>query len=972
MVDAYTRLVRLKRSIASEYWAERLFAELEYAVKMAVLPEQNLVGGTVPLLNGEGEALLLAVAKQLDTIETETRKERVVTQRLVSSVESALAGYTDLLKKPVLHLAGHAHIDINWMWGWQETVSITLETFRTVLMLMKQFPHFVFSQSQAALYRIVEEYEPEMLSEIGRRIRQGRWEITAAMWSEADMNMISGESLVRHLLYSKQYLQNLFSLDDDNFQVAFQPDTFGHSANVPEILAEGGVKYYYHCRGASDQHIYRWKAPSGKSVLTYRETKWYNDPVHYSMFSTIPEFIRRYGYDRILAVYGVGDHGGGPTRRDLSRIQDMQSWPLAPTLRTGTYREYFTGLNSFQAIPEVAAERNVIFSGCYSSQSRIKRANKLSEKNLYETELWQSISLLTGKGTSENLRDSREQTALAQGWKRTMVSQFHDILPGSGTVDTKDFALGEFQKTLASALSIRTSLYRRLVTGPNGTAAENKKNNPEINATAFGSGVGFGNDRAITAAVERGSGDKRLITLFNSLSFSRKAYPVITLWDWEFPGEETEFIYADEFSDEQRIPSQLLNSGKDNYWQHNYSLFVLEAEMPAVGYRDIYAVSKNRKIPESEFHSYGVEGWLVENEQELVLENDFLRVRFDRENGRVVSCSSKATGDEYINSSGAGFQYLIEERDRKYMSSWIEGAFIGEKEADKVFLSDDAGFRKGEVQSSCTFSYRYGSSEVRAVYRLNKGEPFLRCEAAVVWREFGSEVSGIPRLRYQVPLAFSGSQVVHDRMNGVFSRQPVRQDLAAGSFSAALGESLGCMIVSQEGYGYRLDGDVLSLNLLRSSIDPDPAPEAGDHRFNFILMPLPEVNIKRSELLRLSQSFIHGTEWISRGLDEGETEGGGSFLSILEGSACLGAIKRGESFTGIVLRFFDVDGKDQRVTVRLGGKIETAAAGDLHEIPLAQEDPRFFSVEADISAGTISWQHPAYATCTLLVRFDRE
>ncbi len=111
-----------------------------------------------------------------------------------------------------------------------------------MLDLMNEYPGFTFSQSQASVYRIVEEHDPELLKEIRRRVKEGRWEVTASTWVETDKNMPCGESLARHVLYTKRYLARLFDLEGERLAIDFEPDTFGHSRNVPEILARGGVR----------------------------------------------------------------------------------------------------------------------------------------------------------------------------------------------------------------------------------------------------------------------------------------------------------------------------------------------------------------------------------------------------------------------------------------------------------------------------------------------------------------------------------------------------------------------------------------------------------------------------------------------------------------------------------------------------------------------------------------------------------
>lgn len=192
----------------------------------------------------------------------------VLTNQDCEAAEGILMPMAEEAKSYKLILAAHAHIDMNWMWSFNETVAVTLATFRSILNIMDQYPEFKYSQSQGAVYKIVEEYDSELMEEIKARIAQGRWEVTASAWVETDKNMPTGESLLRHIQYTKEYMEKVWGARDA--EVDFSPDTFGHSANVPEIDRFGEVKYYYHCRGNGGKEIlYRYKAPpAGKSWPT--------------------------------------------------------------------------------------------------------------------------------------------------------------------------------------------------------------------------------------------------------------------------------------------------------------------------------------------------------------------------------------------------------------------------------------------------------------------------------------------------------------------------------------------------------------------------------------------------------------------------------------------------------------------------------------------------------------------------------
>ena len=300
------------------YWSQRLYCQLDFLHELVQAepnqPRQTLENVVTDLLERK-------------------RSAGALTKADVLQAEQSLLCYAGAAKSYRLHLVSHAHIDMDWRWGWEETVGVVIDTFQTMLKLLEEYPDFIYSQSQASVYEIVERYAPELLEPIRAYVRQGRWEVLASTWVEADKNMSGTESMVRHLLYTKRYLADLLGVDPDGLQVDFEPDTFGHSANVPEILRQGGVRYYYHCRGNDQEELYRWRAPSGAEVLALRDPQWYYlKKTDYQICWHVPSFCARNHTKSALRFYGVGDHGGGPSRRDIERILDMQTWPLLPQM----------------------------------------------------------------------------------------------------------------------------------------------------------------------------------------------------------------------------------------------------------------------------------------------------------------------------------------------------------------------------------------------------------------------------------------------------------------------------------------------------------------------------------------------------------------------------------------------------------------------------------------------------------------
>ena len=505
------KLKTLDNYRANGIHAERICSEMTY------------LDGISKTQGGKFDGLIEQAA---DLLLADINENGVMTKAASKKAEELLMVLQPEAKKYTELFISHAHIDMNWMWGYNETASLTVDTFRTVLELMKEFPDMTFGQSQASTYEIIDKFCPEMLSEIKERIKEGRWEVTAAEWVEPDKNMPDGESLTRQLLQSRKYLSKLLDIPAESLNIDFVPDTFGHNVNVPEVLSDMGVKYMYHCRGHEGPCVYRYASPSGKSVLVYREYAWYNGDIAPFKFEIVPRFCENEKVNTYLCVFGIGDHGGGPSRRDIERIEEYKTWPLTPVIRFGTFKEYFEILEkSGLEFPVYDTERNFLFTGCYTTQSRIKMANRISEARLNETEALSAAAAVLADAPKEPDR-------LDRAWRNTLFNHFHDILPGSGTVETREFALGRFQEAMAD-LNVYANLSMRRISEATDTSSIPFAEGRET--IAEGGGAGYfqsQNTHFKFTAAERGNGPVRAFQLFNTTAEDREEYTEITVWDY--------------------------------------------------------------------------------------------------------------------------------------------------------------------------------------------------------------------------------------------------------------------------------------------------------------------------------------------------------------------------------------------------------------------------------------------------------
>lgn len=877
-----------------------------------------------------------------------------VTKADVLAFEAALAPLSASCKAYRLHCAGHAHIDMNWMWGFQETAALTVDTFRTVLSLMKEYPQFRFSQSQASVYRIVEQYAPDMLPEIRRRIDEGRWEVTASTWVEPDKNMPSGESMARHILYTKRYLHDLLGIDPDGLQLDFEPDTFGHAAAAPEILAAGGVKYFYHCRGNGDGvNMYRYRAPSGAEVLTFCEPHWYINAAEPMIPAETPVYCARYGVPVMLYVYGVGDHGGGPTRRDLERLTDMQSWPLFPEIVFSTFHAFFKELEPHaEHLPVVGNELNYVFTGCYTTQSRIKMANRIGEQKLFSAEALDTAAALAAQSAPATARFS-------DAWKEILFNHFHDILPGSGVVDTREYAMGGFQRAMACANIDGSRAMHALAAKMNTSAVVYDFDNDTVSE---GAGVGYGtgyNELYAFPRTERGRGKVRVIALFNPSQYESRMPADITVFDW--PGDRDRLTV--ETLDGKTLPFRFTapESGRDGtggqYWGHTLLRLWIDVKVPAFGHTAVVIRELTHDTPagSSKRADPRTDDW---EDRDIVLENDRIRAVFRRGSLQMVSLMSKADGIELLDSARpAGFR-LITEDTVNGMTAWRVGNTM--HDADIQTLSSVRLERTdfGNVVQSFAFSLRFGKCELHTVVSLPDGMSTIEYRTQVHWLETGNPDTGVPQLRFLCPLAFTAEQNLCDTPNALLQRPVLGHDVPAQSFIAACGDGKCLQLVCDTKYGFRGDGDALSVDLIRSAYEPDPYPELGVHWFR-IGVTIPD-SISPAVLYAASARFLMPPLYVPTDAHSGSVPAEGTFLTLPDTVRISGVKLAEDDPSALILRFFDISGTSGKIGIRIPGA-RCAFETDILERPV---------VTLTVSEqGVVETAIPAYGLRTLRILF---
>ncbi|RXZ82424.1 alpha-mannosidase [Paenibacillaceae bacterium] len=981
----HAALAKLKRDCPDGYWGKRTLAQLEYACRVSVEQE----GGFDHLI---GTAVGYAAAR--------LEQDGGIGEAACREVERMLADMASAAKAYGLLCASHAHIDMNFLWGWDETVAITLNTFRTMLDLLAEYPDFIFSQSQAAAYSIVEKYDPEMLEEIKVRVREGRWEVTASTWVEADKNMPNGESMARQFLYAKRYLAELFELDSDTLQLDFEPDTFGHSANVPETLSHAGVRYYYYCRGHNDEghSLFRWVAPSGASVIAYKEPHWYDSRIEPEMVLTVPEFCRKTGMRTMMKVYGVGDHGGGPTRRDLERMRDMQSWPIFPTIRFGRYADFFAlAEQAADTLPVVQNELNFIFTGCYSSEARIKQANRISENLLNEAEAFSSAaSLWTGARYFGK--------ELEEAWRRTLFNQFHDILPGTGIPETRDHALGMFQEISAMANSKRSAALRQLAKRID-TSRYLVEGEKLTESFSEGAGAGVGVMHLFrTGERDGGRGKTRIFHVFNSSWQARSEVIEMVIWDWD--GDLRNIGFQNE--DGTQIDYQFVNRGFEEHWGHFFLRVLLPVSVPPMGYATYVMTEKEGGLAVLSAEDYYLAGQNLPPAEQysFVLENEHLRAELNTRSLSLLSLIDKDSGCEMIGGQadgkngstqsgtgkgsglgkgaagavegeGALFRLIEEDGHNGGGNAWLVGRYRKVEPLTEGVHVESFELGADRIRQSVTYSIPFRRSRLKVTVSLDRGSRRLDYRVECDWHEYGKRDDFTPQLQFMLPLGYPCAAYRYDTAFGTIERPPLEQDVPANSWAAALtddaeqvrviaqgeaveqqggvivqdeaveqqggviaqgkaaeqGGQTSVMLVTDSKYGFRGTRDALTVTLLRGSYSPDPYPDTGVQRFAFALCLADAKD--NSAMVEAAYSYNHPMNTISVAAGSGDWPLSRSFFQLNAGSAAISAIKQPEEDGADrwIVRLYETDGMDTTVDIGLFRNVRAACFVDTLERP---------------------------------------
>lgn len=338
---------------------------------------------------------------------------------------------SDRFKSPgKLALVSNSHIDLVYMWPYREFQRKIGRVHATQLNLLREFPDFIFTQSQPKMYEDIKQLYPEVYSGIRAMVKSGRWELVGAMYIEPDCNLVSGESFARQLLFGQRFFQKEFGKKS---RTCWLPDVFGNSWIMPQILKQAGVDYFitnklvvWNDTNEFPHNTFLWQGVDGSRVVAHFPTTHFGGELDAEIASlNWHEYKQKQETGEAMCNYGFGDGRGGPTREMIHTARRLKDFPGMPACRMDYAEAFFDRMGA--CADRLPVWDNELYlethRGTYTTAGELKKMNRRSELLYRDAEMFGGFAALLG--------EKHPQDELNEGWKKVLKNQFHDILPGS-------------------------------------------------------------------------------------------------------------------------------------------------------------------------------------------------------------------------------------------------------------------------------------------------------------------------------------------------------------------------------------------------------------------------------------------------------------------------------------------------------------------------------------------------------------
>lgn len=783
----------------------------------------------------------------------------------------------------VVHLIGHSHIDIAWLWTFKETARKCGRTFSAILRLMDEYPDFKFSQSQAYLYHLVQEHYPDLYKQIKQRVAEGRWEPVGSMWVEPDCNIPNGESLVRQILHGKRFFKQEFGIDST---VAWLPDTFGYSWALPQILKKFGINAFYTSKltwNDTNKFPYTtfwWEGIDGTRILSHMS------PVGLEGLVT-PKDIRKSGavlepggpVSAVLQTYGYGDGGGGVSQEHLDCASVLRSATGLTPSKFSTASEFFKEIE--QANAELPVWSNELYlekhRGTLTTQAWVKKANRQGEVSLYTAELTSSIAMFCCKHSPAKRYPSAELDRL---WKTLLLMQFHDIVPGTSIKDVYT----EVQARYADLQARSSALINRSL-------------------------------EACTSTV-RATAKEFAFSVFNPLQWTRSEYVEVSV------KTKKKFVtVADAVG--RPVEYQVLERAKDSL-----RLLCYIPSIPGFGFASFVVTPVDRRATEPQ-------PW---KSTAHAFETPFFRVRLDSKGG-FSSIYDKTRRREVVQKGKRGNLFQAFQDKPKQWEAWDIDADTEKHKLEILEFKHAKLTEQGPLRLTLRIEFRTPTRSVitQDVHFYHRS-PRVDFATHVKWQE------KLTLLKVAFPLAVKTNSATYEMQFGAIRRPTKSSDpwerakfeVPAQQWADMSESKYGVAILNDCKYGYDAKESVLRLTLLRSPHYPHPiepwhlndaeVTDQGEHRFCYSIYP--HAGDWRNGLVTQRARELNHPVTVLAGRTPALKS---TLLTISKPSVVVDAVKKAEEGDELVLRLHEAYGLPADATIQFGADCKSAFECDLQE-----------------------------------------
>jgi alpha-mannosidase len=805
--------------------------------------------------------------------------------------------------------AGHAHLDVAWLWPLAQARQKARRTFYTALRLMEQFPEFHFSQSQAQLYDMVRQDDPSLFAAIQRQVQARRWEPVGSTWVEPDCNLSGGEALVRQFLLGAAFFREHFG-QEGNSPVLWLPDAFGYPWSLPQLVKEASQECFFTTKLGWNQYnrlpydSFWWEGLDGTRILVHfsptREGQegfggTYNATASPEAVLNTWRNFQQKDWGRsgatlpLLMSYGYGDGGGGPTREMVENIREMETMAATPQVHCGTVAGFFRDLERIagERLPTWNGELYLEYHrGTYTTQARNKRANRKSEFLLHDAEFLAAVA------DSLNPDYAYPHQHLRRAWELVCLNQFHDILPGSSIGSVYEDSLRQYAQVRNLAEGVR--------------------------------------DAALQAVHPRIGGD---LLVVNPAPFSRHD---LAYW----PGGELheEALHR---RDKPAVQHQAVEGG----------LLLDLGQIPSYG-----LVPLRWGQQPTEEARRASPGLLIVTPN--LLENEYLRVEIN-EAGDLIRLYDKVRQREVLPRGAVGNQFQAFEDRPQDWDAWDIDTYYD----DRVWLAEPADtielVEAGPLRATIELRRRILHSWVVQRISLAHRSQRLEFHTTVDWQERHI------LLKVAFPVNVLSPAATYEIQWGNIQRPTHRNtswdwarfeacahkwvDLSEGGYGVSL--------LNDCKYGHDIQGNVLRLTLLRSPTEPDPRADLGEHHFVYSLLPhdggwdertVAEAYALNDPLLVKPFTVTAARQRRADEGAEGLADGSLAFVSVDAPNVVVETIKKAETGQGLIVRLYESQRKRGRFSLSTAFRLTEAWRTNLLEENQERLDVKDHGLELEI------------------------